>query len=87
MEQDEALERYLAAFAVEGGTPEVSAEEARAVLDLTRVVAHTAERRFAPVCAYLAGLAAGADGDDDGARVRRLRALVEAARALRPREG
>jgi hypothetical protein len=82
MERDEELERYLAALAVEGGTPGATPEEARAVLDLARVVAHTAQRRFAPVSAYLAGLAAGAAGDDPDARVRRLRALVEAARTL-----
>ena len=35
----------------------VSEDEAEAVLELARVVAHASERRAAPVSAYLAGLA------------------------------
>ncbi len=85
MEDDDAeLERYMAAFAVEGLTPALAAGEARAVLDLARVVAHTAERRFAPLSAYLAGLAAGAAGEaqDPEARLGRLRELVALAQRL-----
>ena len=37
--------------------PSVEAGEAEAVLELARVAAHTAERRAAPVTAYLLGLA------------------------------
>lgn len=83
MEDDEALERYLAGFALAGGTPPLTAAEARAVLDLARVVAHTSERRYAPVTAYLAGLAAGVEGLDSDARERRIRALVAVAQELR----
>jgi hypothetical protein len=37
--------------------PAVTADEAEAVLELARVVAHASERRAAPVSAYLVGLA------------------------------
>jgi hypothetical protein len=37
--------------------PSVGAGEVEAVLELARVAAHTAERRAAPVTAYLAGMA------------------------------
>jgi Domain of unknown function (DUF6457) len=39
--------------------PAVSAGEVEAILELARVAAHTAERRAAPVTAYLAGLVLG----------------------------
>ena len=84
MEDDEALQRYFSAFAEGGGTPPLTAAEARAVLDLARVVAHTAERRYAPLSAYVAGLAAAADADPE-ARARRVRALVALAQELRER--
>jgi Domain of unknown function (DUF6457) len=77
---DEELERYLAALAAEGGTPAAGPDEAAAVLDLARVVAHTAERRFAPASAYLAGLAAAAAAPAD--RAATIRALRDTARAL-----
>ncbi len=80
MEDDETLQRYFAAFAAQGGTPPLSGEEARAVLDLARVVAHTAERHFAPLSAYLAGMAtAGAEPQE---RARQVRALVAVAQEL-----
>ena len=37
--------------------PSVGQDEAEAVLELARVVAHASERRAAPVSAYLVGLA------------------------------
>jgi len=37
--------------------PAVTEDEAEAVLELARVVAHASERRAAPVSAYLVGLA------------------------------
>lgn len=80
---DEGLERYFAAFALEGDTPPLTAAEAQAVLDLARVVAHTAERRCAPIAAYLAGLAAGVEGLDSDAREQRIRDLVTVAQGLR----
>lgn len=57
------LERYaelIASQAAGQGTvapPDLDAETARALLDLTRVVAHTQERRFGPLAAYLTGIA------------------------------
>ncbi|MPZ88380.1 MAG: hypothetical protein GEU81_09945 [Nitriliruptorales bacterium] len=90
MENDEKLERYFAALSAEAGTPPLTQEEARAVLDLARVVAHTSERRFAPLSTYLAGLAIGAGGGGDGAdRAARVRALAKVAADLegeQPRE-
>lgn len=37
--------------------PRLEADVAREVLDLTRVVAHTSERQFAPLAAFVAGQA------------------------------
>ncbi|MGH7913014.1 MAG: DUF6457 domain-containing protein [Candidatus Dormibacteraceae bacterium] len=37
--------------------PELDADLSRALLDLTRAVAHTQERRFGPLAAYLTGVA------------------------------
>src|SRR5918996_774948 len=57
MSEDEAFFSKLAdATAAEP----VSAAEIDAVLDFTRVVAHTQERRYAPVASYALGLALGA---------------------------
>ncbi|MBO0701649.1 MAG: hypothetical protein J2P38_01870 [Candidatus Dormibacteraeota bacterium] len=39
----------------------------RALLDLTRVVAHSQERRFGPLVAYLTGAALAGTGLDDAA--------------------
>lgn len=60
----------------------LSAEETDAVLDLTKVVAHTSERYYAPLAAYAAGLAIGA-GTDPAERAARVRALIDVARTLR----
>lgn len=40
------------------GIPDLDDAERTAVLDLTRVVAHTVQRRFGPLAAYAVGLAA-----------------------------
>lgn len=87
-EDDAALEAYFAALADRVGTPPLGADEAAAVLDLTRVVAHTSERRYAPLVAYAVGLAAGQSAAplDPLARVARVREALEAARDL-AREG
>jgi hypothetical protein len=88
MENDEDLDRYFAALAAEGGTPPLTTEEVDAVLDLARIVAHTSERRFAPLTTYLAGLTIGVSGGGtDGAeRAARIRALSRAAAGLRMQE-
>lgn len=73
---DEAMEEFFTRLATEAGTPALGSEEAREVLDLTRVVAHGVERRYAPLTAYVAGLALGADGADARQRITRVRELT-----------
>lgn len=67
------LESWTAAVAAELGVP---APDARALLDLARVVAHSVERPAAPLTTWLVGyaVAGGADAADVEARVRRLAA-------------
>lgn len=67
------IESWTAAVAAELGVP---VPDARAVLDLARVVAHSVERPAAPLTAWLIGhaVAGGADAADVDARVRRLAA-------------
>ncbi len=48
------------------------------MLELARVVAHGAERRFAPLAAYMAGQAAAQAGLDTAALVRSVREELEA---------
>lgn len=59
----EELGRRLVAVAADRGAtisaPELDADLSRELLDLTRVVAHTQERRFGPLAAYLTGVAVG----------------------------
>lgn len=45
------------------GVDSLDDTEIEALLDATRAVAHTTERRFAPLSAFLVGVAVGADGD------------------------
>lgn len=49
----------------EGGAAVLESELSRALLDLTRVVAHSEERRFGPLVAYLTGVALAPAGLDD----------------------
>ena len=59
---DDLGSRLVAAAAERGATisaPKLDAELSRELLDLTRVVAHTQERRFGPLAAYLTGVAVG----------------------------
>ncbi|MGH8929561.1 MAG: DUF6457 domain-containing protein, partial [Egibacteraceae bacterium] len=59
------------------------------VLDLTKVVAHTSERYYAPLAAYAAGLAIGADGGvgSPSARAARVRELIDVVRTMRKESG
>ncbi|MGH8904456.1 MAG: DUF6457 domain-containing protein [Egibacteraceae bacterium] len=82
MTYDADLEDYFARLTAVGGTPPLTPEETDAVLDLTKVVAHTAERYYAPLAAYVVGLAIGA-GTDQAERAARVRALIDVARKLR----
>jgi hypothetical protein len=54
-ELNEFIERVRALLGP--NPPSVGSGEVEAVLELARVAAHTAERRAAPVTAYLAGMA------------------------------
>lgn len=78
---DSELEAYFARLGAEAGTPSLSDAEADEILDLTKVVAHTVERRYAPVAAYAAGLAIGA-GMDPAERAARVREILRAVRRL-----
>ena len=74
--KDGWLERYAAALQVSPLTE----DEVAALLDLARDVAHGAERRFAPLSTFLAGVAAGQG--DPGARAASLRDAVRSAEDL-----
>ena len=84
----------LAAAAATRGTeidpPRVEGEVARELLELARVSAHTQERRFAPLAAFLAGITAdrlrAAGGDaSDAALAALLREVREELEAQAPR--
>lgn len=79
---DADLQAYFDRLAADGGTPPLTPEETKAVLDLTKVVAHTSERFYAPLAAYVAGLSLDA-ATDPAVRVARVRALIDVARKLR----
>ena len=77
MSDDEA---FLSSLAEHAGAGNVSAPEIDAVLDFARVVAHTQERRYAPVASYALGLALGTAGP--AARVEAIRRAITAVRAM-----
>lgn len=70
-----SVEAFFADLAARADTVALSDAEADAVLDLTRVVAHTVERRLAPLTVYAAAL--GMAALDPEARIERLRALAK----------
>jgi hypothetical protein len=76
-----ALEQFFADLADEGGTAPLGDAEAEAVLDLTRVVAHTSERRYAPLTAYALALTMAAEAAPEQ-RTARVRALIDTVRGL-----
>jgi hypothetical protein len=71
------------------GVPRMTNEEIGALLKLTREVAHTTERRFAPLAAFLIGAAAGrASGEDAfGAAIAAGRGLLPPVAATGPPAG
>lgn len=77
MSDDEAFFARLADLA---GTEHVSAPEIAAILDFARVVAHTQERRYAPVASYALGLAQGAS--EPAARVEAARRAIAALQGM-----
>ena len=80
---DEWLDRYAGQL----GLPSIDADTARAVLGLSREVAHGAERRLAPLCAYLAGLHVARRADDGIDRAQAIGEAIEAARSMLPPTG
>ena len=81
MTEDEQAVAYFERLAAEAGTPALGADEAAAVLDLARDVAHGAERRFAPLAAYAAGLAIGA-ATPPGDRATAVAGIIEVVHRL-----
>ena len=59
------------------GAPALGPEEVAAVLRLAKAVADAAERKFAPLTCYAAGLVIGASGAADGDRVARVRDIID----------
>jgi hypothetical protein len=78
---DEPARLFFARLAEAAGTPALAEDEVEAVLALARDVAHGAERRFAPLAAYAAGLAIGA-ATDPAERAERVRGVIRAAGGL-----
>lgn len=78
MSDDEA---FFSKLADATDADRVSAAEIDAVLDFTRVVAHTQERRYAPVASYALGLALGAA--DPAERVEAIRRAITTVQAMR----
>jgi hypothetical protein len=74
---------WIEALAAELGDPPVSQQEMGLVLKLAREVAHSVERKMAPVAAYLAGVHAGRLGVTEPAV--RLSALQESVKAAMDR--
>jgi Domain of unknown function (DUF6457) len=66
--------------------PRISGQELGELLEVTRDVAHEVERRFAPVSAFLMGVAVGERTAGGAARDEAFRAALAAARALLPQE-
>jgi hypothetical protein len=81
MDDDARLEAFFADLAARTGTAPVTAEEAAELLDLARVVAHTVERKYAPLATYAAGLALDPDLPPDE-RTARIRAVKDAVADL-----
>lgn len=76
------LGRLLAAAAGVEEAPALDAATAEEILELARVAAHTQERRFAPLAAYLAGIAverarSARSAIDAGAVIRQVRTELE----------
>lgn len=73
----EPFERVTDSFAASTGATPMTADEATALLDLARHVAHTSDdRRSAPLVCYLAGQVLAAE-TSPGERVRRIRGFIE----------
>lgn len=77
MDEDARLERFFTELAESADTAPVTAEEASELLDLARVVAHTVERKYAPLATYAVGLALD-PSSEPRERAARIRAVKQA---------
>jgi hypothetical protein len=77
---DEWLDRVADAL----DEPRITQEELGTVLKLAREVAHRVERRFAPVSAFLVGVAVGKRASEGRPREETFRTAVDAVRDLLP---
>lgn len=59
---DDSLQRFASALGVQG----LTSDEQTLLLDATREVAHATQRRYAPLAAYLAGVAVGRSDSGQG---------------------
>ena len=66
------------------GEPRISGRELGEVLKVARDVAHDVERRFAPVSAFMIGVAVGQRPADGASREDAFRSAVAAVRELLP---
>ena len=66
--------------------PRISAQELGEVLKIARDVAHEVERRFAPVSAFLIGVAVGQRVAEGATREEAFRSAVATARDLLPQK-
>lgn len=73
-------ENFLAEIAELLGTPRPTAAERTAVLDLTRIVAHSTERRFGPLAVYALALSLD-PATEPAERSARLHAAIAAVEA------
>jgi hypothetical protein len=83
---DEAMLGFFRALGEQAGTPALDDAEAEEVLLLAKVVAHTFERRYAPLASYAAGLLIGA-GTPPEERARLVGEVIAAARRLEAPDG
>ncbi|CAN5670244.1 hypothetical protein BH24ACT15_BH24ACT15_20760 [soil metagenome] len=72
-----ADEEFLGHMAALLGTPSLSSQERATVLDLTRVIAHSTERRFGPLTVYALGLSMAASMPPQD-RAERLQRAIDA---------
>lgn len=80
------LEDDFRELASEVGTAPLTEAEAAELLDLARVVAHSTQRKYAPLATYAMGLALGTAGTA-AERAAAIRAAREAVERLRPARG
>jgi hypothetical protein len=80
---DDFIERYALALL---GSPDahLSAQEEAGVLELARIVAHSSERKNAPLASYISGLYCALDAETAEDRRKALARALHTARTLLP---